>query len=100
MPKDLRQFLETVEARAPDLLRRVRRAVSPRWEVSALQKRLEAAGRVPILLFETLEGHDLRLVTNLFASKRHLALALDTTPEQVVARFAEAQARRIPPRAV
>ena len=100
MAKDLRQFLRTLEERAPELLLRVPKPVSPRWEVSAVQKRLEAGGRLPVLLFEQLDGHDLRLVTNLFASKRHLALALDSDPAQVAARFAEAQARRIAPRAV
>jgi 2,5-furandicarboxylate decarboxylase 1 len=100
MARDLRHFLRTVEERAPELLLRIPKPVSPRWEVSAVQKRLEAAEQLPVLLFEQLDGHDLRLVTNLFASKRHLALALDTDPAQVAARFAEAQARRIPPRAV
>jgi len=51
-------------------------------------------------MFEQVEGHTMRVVTNLFASKRHLALALDTTPEDVVTRFAEAQQERIPARTV
>src|SRR5262245_54286849 len=100
MGKDLRHFLAVVEERAPELLCRIGKPVSPRWEVSAVQKRLEAAERLPVLLFEKVDGYDLRLVTNLFASKRHLALALDTTPEAIPARFAESQARRIPPRPV
>lgn len=100
MTKDLRSFLQEVETRAPDLLLKVPAPVSPRWELSAVQKRLEADGRLPIVLFERIEGHRLPVVTNLFAGKRHLALALDTTPERVVARFAEAQARRIVPRRV
>ncbi len=100
MTKDLRSFLETVEARAPELLLRVGKTVSARWELSAVQKRLEADGRLPIVLFERIEGHGLPVVTNLFASKRHLALALDTAPETVVSRFAEAQQKRIPPRVV
>lgn len=79
---------------------RVRREVDARWELSAVQKRLEAEGRLPILLFERIAGQRLPVVTNLFASKRHLALALDTSPEEVVSRFAEASARRVPPRAV
>jgi len=97
---DLRSFLKAVEESAPDLLVRVRTGVSPRWEVSAVQKRLEADGRLPIVLFETVDGHDLRIVTNLFATKRHLALALGTTAENVVGRFAEAQQNRIGPRVV
>jgi 2,5-furandicarboxylate decarboxylase 1 len=98
--KDLRQFLKTVEDTAPELLVRVKREVSARWELSAVQKKLEAERRVPIVLFERVEGHELPVMTNLFASKQHLALALGTTPTEVVTRFTEAHRRRIPPRTV
>jgi 2,5-furandicarboxylate decarboxylase 1 len=100
MRHDLRTFLAAVEAKAPDLLVRVKKSVNPKWELSAVQKRLEAEGRLPILFFERVEGSPLPIVTNLFASKRHMALALDTTPDQVVDRFTEAQRRRIPPAVV
>src|SRR5574341_777742 len=100
MKKDLRYFLETVEARAPELFLRIKKEVSPRWELSSVQRRLEADDRLPILLFEKIEGHDVPVVTNVFSSKRHLALALDTTPDAVVTRFAEAQTHRIKPREV
>ncbi len=100
MKKDLRHFLNTVQERAPELLLRVKKEVSPRWELSAIQKRLEAEDRLPIVVFERIEGHDMPVVTNLFASKRHLALALETSPHDVVTRFAEAQKRRITPTVV
>jgi 2,5-furandicarboxylate decarboxylase 1 len=100
MKKDLRHFLKTLDERAPDLIRRIRTEVSPTWELSAVQKRLEADGRLPVLLFEKVAGHALPVVTNLFASKRHLALALETTPEDVVSRFSEAQKHRVAPRVV
>ena len=100
MTQDLRHFLRLVEERAPTLLRRVKKEVSPRWEVSALQKRLEADRELPILWFEKVAGHAMPVVVNLFASKAHLALALDTSPEEVVSRFASAQERPIPPRKV
>jgi len=100
MKKDLRHFLKTVEEKTPELLLRIKKEVSPRWELSSVQKRLEAEGRLPIVVFEKIQGHDMPIVTNLFASKRHLALALDTSPQDVVARFAEAQKHRIKPRVV
>jgi 2,5-furandicarboxylate decarboxylase 1 len=100
MEKDLRFFLKTVEERTPELLLRIKKEVSPRWELSSVQKRLEAEDRLPIVVFERIQGHDLPIVTNLFASKRHLALALDTSPQEVVTRFAEAQKNRIKPRVV
>jgi 2,5-furandicarboxylate decarboxylase 1 len=98
--QDLRHFLRRVEERSPKLLRRVAKEVSPKWEISALQKRLEADGELPILWFEKVKGHGMPVVANLFASKRHLALALDVSPEEVVARFASAQERPIAPREV
>lgn len=100
MKQNLRSFLRVVEERAPEQLVRVKREVSPRWELSSVQKRLEADGKLPILLFDRVAGHTMPVVTNLFASKHHLALALDTSPEQVVARFTEAERNRIPPRLV
>jgi len=100
MKKDLRYFLKTVEDRAPELFLRIKKEVSPKWEISSIQKRLEKEGRLPILVFEKVEGHDMRMVTNLFATKRHLALALETPLEDIPIRFAEAQKNRIKPKVV
>jgi len=100
MKKDLRYFLKAVEERTPELFLRIRKEVSPRWELSSVQKRLEAEDRLPIMVFEKIQGHDMRIVTNLFASKRHLALALEASPHEVVTRFAQAQKNRIKPRVV
>lgn len=96
MKNDLRGFLNVVDTRAPELLVRVARGVDPKWELSAVQKRLEADGQLPVLVFDRVTGHTMPVVSNVFASKRLLALALDTTPERVVERFGEAQASRIP----
>lgn len=98
--RDLRQFLRTVEKDAPELLVRVEREVSPKWELSAVQKRLQADGRSPILLFENVKDHRMPVVVNLFATKEHLALALGTKAPDVVDRFARAQRERLSPRVV
>ncbi|UCF95012.1 MAG: UbiD family decarboxylase [Desulfobacterales bacterium] len=100
MKKDLRYFLKQIEERTPELILHIKKEVSPKWELSSVQKRLEADNRLPIMVFEKVLGHTMPIVTNLFASKRHLALALETSPEQVIAKFAEAQKNRIPPRRV
>ena len=100
MKKDLRQFLKAVEERTPELFLRIKKEVSPRWELSSVQKKLEAEDRLPIVVFEKIQGHDMPIVTNLFASKRHLALALETSPREVVTKFAEAQKNRVKPRVV
>lgn len=98
--KDLRHFLTSVEKRNPELLVRVAREVNPKWELSAVQKRLEVEGRLPILFFENVSGHRMPVVANLFASKEHLALAIDASAKTLVGRFADAQRNRIPPRTV
>jgi 2,5-furandicarboxylate decarboxylase 1 len=93
--QDLRTFLQQIERQAPDLFVRVTTEVEPRWELSAVQMRLQADNRLPILLFERVTGSTMPVVSNVFASKRHLALALGTTPDRVVAAFSEAATRRI-----
>jgi len=100
MKKDLRYFLKLVEESEPELFLRIKKEINPKWELSSLQKRLETENRLPVMVFENVSGHDMRIVTNLFASKRHLALALETSPENVIARFAEAQKNRLKPRVV
>jgi UbiD family decarboxylase len=67
MKNDLRSFLASVEQKAPEPLVRVTKGVSPQWELSCVQKRLEAEGRLPILLFEDIQGSSLPIVTHLFA---------------------------------
>ena len=100
MSKDLRHFLETLHTEAPEMLARVPRQVSPRWELSAVQRRFEADGRLPVIVFEDVEGGSLPVVTNLFASKRHLSIAMGTSPDRVVERYAAAQTGGPSPRRV
>ena len=100
MTADLRSFLDTLERNAPELLVRVTREVDPVWELSSVQKRLQSDKGLPVLMFERVAGYTMPVVSNLFATKKHLALALNTTPECVIERFGDAQANRIPPRKV
>jgi UbiD family decarboxylase len=98
--KDLRYFLKSVEQKAPEFLLHVQKEVSPKWELSSVQKRLEAENKLPIIVFGEVAGHEMQIVTNLFASKQHLALALETSPDQVIAKFTEAQKNRLKPNTV
>ncbi len=100
MKKDLRYFLKSVEEKAPELLLRINKVVSPKWEISSFQKRLEMEGRLPILLFENIKAHKMRIVTNVFSTKKHLALALNTLEENVVNKFIEGQKKGIKPQKV
>lgn len=94
MTRDLRHFLESVDTLE------ISHEVDPRWELSGIQKRLEVDGKRPVLVFENVSGHTMPVVTNLFASKDHLALAIDASPDQVIERFTEAQKNRLAPKEV
>jgi 2,5-furandicarboxylate decarboxylase 1 len=100
MIHDLRYFLQTLQEKAPELFLSVKDEVDTKWELSSVQKKLELENKLPVLLFEKIRGHSIKVVTNLFASKRHFALALDTSPENVVNRLLEAYNNRIKPREV
>lgn len=100
MAKDLRFFLETLEKKYPNLLLKIKKEVSPQWEISSIQKRLEVDGKLPAIIFEKIAGHEMSLVTNLFATKQHLAAALETIPENVVSKFSEAAGNPTKTRAV
>ena len=65
-----------------------------------MQKRLEVQKRLPVLSFDRVTGSKMPVVTNLFASRAHLALALEVSPDEVVARFAEAQKNGLPTKTV
>ena len=97
---DLRSFLQAIESTDAGELIRVSRSVDPKWEISAVQKKLEAEGRLPVVLFENVLGSRMPVVVNLFASKARLALAMDVSVDAVVERFARAQRDRIAPTSI
>ena len=53
MTADLRSFLDTLEKNTPELIVRVERKVEPRWEISSVQKRLQADGDLPVTVSYT-----------------------------------------------
>lgn len=110
MGKNLRGFLHQLEARLPNDLIRVERAVSPaRFEATALLQHLENERKFPALLFEkpiNLKGEPspFPLLSNLFATRRRCALALGMEPDEEGLPLSLEYARReemlIPPVAI
>jgi 2,5-furandicarboxylate decarboxylase 1 len=97
MAKDLRGFIADLEQKSPGDVARVTKLVSPRYEMSALLTHLEKRKRFPLLYFEGVEGGRAPVVINAMASRRLMALAMETKPEELARRFAERQARPVPP---
>jgi 2,5-furandicarboxylate decarboxylase 1 len=97
MPKDLRSFIAEVEAKSPDDIARVRKLISPRYEISALLTHLEKSKRFPLLLFENVQDSKTPVVINAQVSRRLMAMALDCKPEELAIKFSERQSKPIPP---
>ena len=64
----------------------VEREIDPKFEITALTEKLEAARRRPILELRGVKGTDFTVVTNVFAKRSRLAFALGTDVQGAVAR--------------
>ena len=96
MSQDLRSYLDLVESK--DELVRISAPVDPLHEVTALVAKLaRERRRRPVLLLENVKGSALPVVTNLHASRRRMALAMNAEPRQVQRAFLEAMERPVAP---
>jgi 2,5-furandicarboxylate decarboxylase 1 len=76
---DLRAALATLADNG--LLETVEKEVVPSWEVTAVLDRLESAGRLPAVLFTSIEGHPgWAIAANLFAARASVAAVLGCSP--------------------
>jgi UbiD family decarboxylase len=97
MPKDLRSFIAELESKSPEDIARVSKAISPRYEITALLTQLEKSKRFPVLFCENVEGSDAPVVINVQASRKLMALALECKPEELAAKFSERQGKPVAP---
>lgn len=97
MPKDLRSFIADLDANCPEEVTRVTASVSPRYEITALLTQLERKKRFPLLVFENVAGSKAPVVINAQASRRLMAIALETKIEDLARAFSERQSKPIQP---
>ena len=96
MSQDLRSYLDLVESK--DELVRISVPVDPVHEVSALVAKLaRERRRRPVLLLENVKGSALPVVTNLHASRRRMALAMNAEPRELQRAFLKAMERPVAP---
>jgi 2,5-furandicarboxylate decarboxylase 1 len=98
--KDLRTFIDRVERDQPRGIRRVKREVSPEFEISAILRKLQHRGEYPLVIFERVKGSDIPVVTNVIAENPKLALTLEVPEEQLLQTFIRRETNPIPPKAV
>ncbi len=100
MQKDLRHFLQSLEAQGPEEFIRVKKEISPRYEATALLFELEHQGKFPAVYFEKIRGYSSPAVANLHATRKRLALALETDEANLVEEYRKREQARIPPEVV
>ena len=74
--RELRDYLDLLRKEAPEEIRFVNKAVDPKFELSAVIAKLESLNRYPALVFNRVHGFSFPVVSNLFSSRRRLAMAL------------------------
>jgi len=81
MAKDLRTFLRDLEKALPEDIVRVKKEISPKFEITALQQHLENRDRYPLLIFEKVKNlhgrpSTFKVITNIFASRQKCTVAM------------------------
>ena len=89
MNPDLRSFLADLRAAMPEQVLTIAGEVPLDYTSTALALELERRGQRPVLLFEHVAGHELRLAANLFAAREVLAAGIGATPETLVEALGE-----------
>src|SRR4249919_4381463 len=74
--QSLRGFLRMVETEFPDDFVRVRQEIDPKFDSTAMLFELDRAGRSPVVVFESIKGKTMPLVTNVAGSRKLLAACL------------------------
>lgn len=85
----LRGFLDFVETNHPSQLLRLTEPVQSAYEMTAIVFELERAGRSPVVVFESVVGHDMPVVTNIAGNRAVLAALLDVDERELPAAFRE-----------
>jgi 2,5-furandicarboxylate decarboxylase 1 len=88
MNKDLSMFIEHLERDMPSNVIRIKKEVSPEFEIPAILQQIESRKRQPVLIFEkvrNLKGRisNLPVVINLFGFRERLADAIGSTVQRL-----------------
>lgn len=100
MQKELRTFIRQLELQGPQEWLRVKKKVSPKYEATAILFKLEGQARYPAVYFEQVEGFSIPAITNVHATRKRLALALEVEEGGLVEEYKRRENARIPPESV
>lgn len=94
--KNLRTYIDQLAQRPGNLLT-TDVLVDPKLELTRIVYKLESQNQQPAVLFRNVRGSDMPVLTNLFGNRERLALALDTTNEDLNRVYREREKRLTPP---
>jgi 2,5-furandicarboxylate decarboxylase 1 len=94
--KNLRTYIDQLAQRPGNLLT-TDVLVDPKLELTRIVYKLESQNQRPAVLFRNVRGSDMPVLTNLFGNRERLALALDTTNEDLNRVYREREKRLTPP---
>jgi 2,5-furandicarboxylate decarboxylase 1 len=80
--KDLRTFMAEVEKKLPKEFIKVSKEVDPKYEISAIIKKLDLMGKRPMVLFENVKGYSMSVVCNTETTATKYGLAFGCAPEK------------------
>ncbi|MCX8023537.1 MAG: UbiD family decarboxylase [Syntrophorhabdaceae bacterium] len=93
--KDLRAFISEVEEKLPREFVRVTKEVDPKYEISAIIKKLDLMGKSPLVFFENVKGYPFPVVCNTETTATKFGLALNCPPEKIEDFYAEREEEAI-----
>ena len=81
--KDLRHFIIECEEKLPKEFVKVTKEVDPKYEISAIVKKLDLMGKHPLVYFEKVKGYDIPVVCNTDNTWAKFGLAFGVPAEKV-----------------
>ncbi len=94
--QSLRGFLAMVERDHPGEIVRITAPVRTHLDMTSLVFELEHAGRSPVVVYENVEGHKMKVVTNIAGSRKLLAACLGVPVGDLPSAFRERVQKYIP----
>ena len=98
--KDLKSYLQLLEKTLPDEIAVTDRTVDSKFELPAVIAKLAGLNRYPAVMFNRVGGSNLPVVSNLFASRKRLALALECAEKELHEVYRVREDKKVDPEVV
>ena len=98
--QDLRSFLELVKKENPEEVLYIGERISSKHEITAFVMALEEKNQYPIIIFKNVDGLEFPLIVNVHATRKRLALALNTNEKGLIYELRKREETLIKPKIV